>query len=304
MIKAMLNNNNKINLTVGTINCFSDPIFFEYCKELSDETNSSLKFTVDFRYNDSIHWKLYLISPETVIVGSANLTTIGVSMRRDTAVCIKDEILYNSYIDLIQINNGNNGVLDCKDIKFNEFFNTYKKNHRISCRYSQKDDNNNQVTDYISWSSKDESSYLPVFIWENDFTKKDKEIFKNEISNQLIDNLAIRKSIYPVGWFHGTKSNKPYRDGEIILHMKNNGSHVRFYKVDFVIYWKNRWWLCSYRHNRKESDLFQITSDFKEAIRQKVPTWYENDKTYLNSKELRIIAENIKTTQQNVHRGQ
>lgn len=294
LIEAMLKNNNCVNLTVGTINYFSDPIFFEFCKEAASDANSKLSFSVDFRNNESIHWKLYLISPETVIIGSPNLTSIGVSMSRDTAVRINDKILYNNYIELIQKIRNNGSVLDSNNLNFNDLLEKYKESHRIRSTPSQKAGNNISAMDFVSWSSMDESSFLPIFIWENDFTEQDIATFKDEIINQISEDEKVQNAISLIGWYRGKKANKPYQNNEVVLHMKNNGSYVRFYEIAFVIYGKGRWWLCAYKYKRKESVLFAITPDFKEIIKQKVPIWYEKKITYLDSKELRKIADCIK----------
>src|SRR3546814_13962083 len=50
---------------------------------------------VDFRGQRSIHWKLYLIAPKTVIIGSANLTGMGLDLTRDTCVVVKNQSLYD-----------------------------------------------------------------------------------------------------------------------------------------------------------------------------------------------------------------
>ena len=298
LIKEMIKNENIINLTVGTINYFSDPVFFEFCKDVANDIDSNLNFSVDFRINESIHWKLYLISPETVIIGSSNLTSIGVSMRRDTAVRVQDKILYDDYIDLIQNVRSNGNVVNSRDIGFDDFLSRYKENHRAKSLPPPKADNNIPITDFVNWSSRDESSLLPIFIWEDNFTKQDRAIFKNNIIDKISDDEKVKNSISLIGWYSSKKTNKPYRNGEVVLHMKNNGSYARFYEIAFALYGNGRWWLCAYKYKRTKTILFAITPEFKDIIKQHAPIWYENGKTYLNSKELRTIATSLKNAQQ------
>jgi HKD family nuclease len=65
LVDEMIKNNNKVSIIVGTINNFTDPSFIEYCQDLDKK---KLDIYVDFRNNESVHWKLYLISPTTVII--------------------------------------------------------------------------------------------------------------------------------------------------------------------------------------------------------------------------------------------
>ncbi len=91
VVDALLNQGNKLELLIGTINSFSSPEFFEHCKKIADDRFS---MSIDFRYQNSIHWKLYLVKPDTVIIGSANFTTKGLSLERDTCVALNDKIFW------------------------------------------------------------------------------------------------------------------------------------------------------------------------------------------------------------------
>src|SRR3546814_16226942 len=67
VVEQLKSQSNAVELIVGTINAFTDPNFIE------DAARTLPKgLRVDFRVKRSLHWKLYLIAPKTVIRGSAN----------------------------------------------------------------------------------------------------------------------------------------------------------------------------------------------------------------------------------------
>jgi len=71
IVESLLGEGNKVDIVVGTINAFTSPSFIEHCASHDDK---NLSIHVDFRYESSFHWKLYLVDPNIVIVGSANFT--------------------------------------------------------------------------------------------------------------------------------------------------------------------------------------------------------------------------------------
>lgn len=115
VIQELVKQENKIKLIIGTINAFSSPVFFKKIREQIQKNEGNLSLSVDFGYENSIHWKLYLIKPATVIVGSANFTDIGLKLERDTCVIIKDESLYDSYVSKIETLERGKNILDSHD---------------------------------------------------------------------------------------------------------------------------------------------------------------------------------------------
>ena len=91
-VRGLKARNNSVEVIVGTINAFTDPQFI-------DDVASILPkgLWVDFRGHKSIHWKLYLVAPMTVVIGSANLTDTGLNLTRDTCVVLRNQSLYDDY---------------------------------------------------------------------------------------------------------------------------------------------------------------------------------------------------------------
>jgi phosphatidylserine/phosphatidylglycerophosphate/cardiolipin synthase-like enzyme len=98
IVKELITRND-VELIVGTINSFSSP---KYIENLIDLGADNLNVYMDFRYGMSTHWKLYLIEPNIVLVGSANFTSLGIRLKRDTLVRINSEKLYSEYISKVE----------------------------------------------------------------------------------------------------------------------------------------------------------------------------------------------------------
>jgi len=60
LVSEMKRRGNTVEVMVGTINSFTDPDFIDEVAQVLPRG-----FWIDFRGHRSIHWKLYLISPDT-----------------------------------------------------------------------------------------------------------------------------------------------------------------------------------------------------------------------------------------------
>ena len=174
VIDALTANGNEVFFIVGTINCFSDPVFIRHCQEIAQE-NPKLNLAVDFRYDDSIHWKVYLISPDIVVIGSANLTVTGLSMMRDTAVLIEDTNLYNNYQALLSNLRNIKNVVALADNRFDIFLSEYEKKHRLPI--PTRNIRSGQLPSFTEWFARDESQGLPILIWDQDFDDEYRNTF-------------------------------------------------------------------------------------------------------------------------------
>ena len=182
VIDTLIANGNEVFLMVGTINCFSDPVFFRHCQELAQE-NPRLNLAVDFRYENSIHWKVYLVSPNIIVIGSANLTKNGLSMLRDTAVRIEDENLYKKYLKILSNLRRNKDVVASAGVRFSGLLDEYEKDHHSSPQTPSFQ--NKEVPSFAKWLTRDESQFLPLLMWERDFHVEELYEYKNEVVPKL-----------------------------------------------------------------------------------------------------------------------
>lgn len=290
LIRAILDNGNKLTLTVGTINHFSDPVFINYCCDIAKKNPTRFELSVDFRADDSIHWKLYLVGPGTVIIGSTNLTMIGISMERDTAVRIHDKSLYQNYSSLLDKLRQNDFVVKYGDAKFDSLFAEYENQHR---RINPRSLSDPQITsDFVAWANQDKSQILPILIWDREVTPEDQKTFKEKIEPKITSDESeamIGKGVHIVGVWEGKKNEQYYHSGDVILTMKYSGAHIKFDMAYAVIYDAGRWWLCgcSWKAIPKP---FALTPELKRIIKSKTGSWDKAGKRYLNSNDLQELA--------------
>ena len=301
LIDRMLGNGNTISLTVGTINNFTDPAFIRYCQKLSKFNPKKLNIYVDFRGDNSIHWKLYLIGADSVIIGSPNLTTVGISMRRDTAITVQNPALYQSYLTkIITLKRDYSADIlhsQHKDFerKLQEYEIAYRKTfgQMLTSRLVNNNRKQESSIDFLEWEAREKSQILPLFIWDRDATEAEEKLFEDKIIPAINDGAENRSEFYIIGIYEGSPKIQNYHSGEIILTMKSSGHHIRFQLASFVAFSHGRWWLCGLKSHQSNGP-FVLTSDLKKLIRQKRYAQEDNEKTYLDSKDLRELATALK----------
>lgn len=280
VVNGLIANGNEVFLTVGTINCFSDPVFFKACHEIA-HNNPKLTLAIDFRYDNSIHWKIYLISPNIVIIGSPNLTTIGLSMIRDTAVRIEDENLYLQYKQIISNLRSTEGVVTWNDERFDMLFADYEEQRRKKS-FSPT---NGPVQSFTEWFAKEETDSLPVFIWKCDFTPEQKTEFEEDVIPYLRVDGSDATDYYSIGCAY----NQPHDyEGKVILTIRADGIYAKFEHVLRIIRNNNHWWLCGVKRKRIQKP-FVLTTEVKQAVRQLAKNGRWQGKTLLDSNDLREL---------------
>jgi HKD family nuclease len=285
LIRTMALNGNQITLIIGTINYFSDPAFIEYCWKLTKRY--PIEFYVDFRENESIHWKLYLVAPATVIIGSSNLTTTGLSMGRDTVVCLRDAKLYQAYQLLLGKLKQNDQVVKSAVPEFAALLAKYKDHHRETVRRPLKRES---VSDFVAWVAKPETHILPLYTWYSYTTEEDRQVFADKIAPKMTSE-AETDGVQLIGCYEGEKNVQHYHNDEVILEMESSGilDSIKFCMVNRVTYNSGRWWLCNFDGNEFPKP-FTLTDELRAIIKIKCEDWYKADKKYLDSTDLRELA--------------
>jgi hypothetical protein len=300
LIDNILTNGNRLNLIVGTINYFSDPIFLESCRKSALHNIRKFSVAVDFRGNESIHWKLFLITPDIVIIGSTNFTEMGMSMIRDTAVLIKDTHLYKEYKKEIKHLQNNNKIVQATSKRFKPLLDKYSLIHRIQLGRRIKNQNTDElkILDFQDWLKQDSNQILPIFIWDRTLTKKEKSIFIDEVKPKAMASTKNNSgnittgSLSLIGSYEDSKNNKLYQNGEVILILKGTGAYAHFRTADIVLHHRGNWWLCGLR-KKEESDPFELSQKIKEVLKVYAKKWLDDEKSFLDSRDLRLMLQEI-----------
>lgn len=284
-VDLLLKNDNKLELIIGTINSFSSPDFMEYC--VSNE-NKNLSLYVDFGYQESIHWKLYLINPETVIIGSANFTKTGLSLLRDTCLVINDEDLLKKYKKELVSLKASSNVVGCNHEDFHDHFKKYRESHR---RMQAGRARIVQAISVEKWLGEEENQLIPVFIWEYYHTKDEESK-----AHKLLEESSGESSVSMLrDWFtlECNESNVPYKQGDVVLCMKSSGNvkQMDFFTFDRILHEDGRCYIYSYRQKHYMRP-FRLTDEIKKEIKNIVGVWYERDIIELKKSEIQSLAKN------------
>lgn len=297
VIETLLQNGNQLTLLVGTINYFSDPAFIDRCMALISENEALLELFVDFREDDSVHWKLYLVEPDIVVIGSPNLTETGLKMKRDIAVHLEDRDLYNQFQALVCKLQEQPLVLSSTHPSFEAELAAYRPKHRQQNLRRVRPIPPEPLS-FKTWVEREENQILPLFVWERDFTPQEKKEFEELIKPTILEEYKTvgstqRPSIAKIGVWIDKIAEAPYEPNMVVLSMKNTGAYAYFDTVHRVMPGKqNRWWLC--RVGPKKMPPFELTKPLKALLKEKAAVWHKESKTYLDSNDLRNLAKKLK----------
>ena len=279
ILSTLLDNANTIELLVGTINAFTSPKFIEHCAKQDSE---NLKAFVDFGYQSSTHWKLYLISPNIVVIGSSNFTITGISLARDTCLVVDNTDLYNNYTKRFQELLGSQSVICVKSQRFKSAFNSYCVKHDQSQAGMAR---SRQYSTLKEWLSDESNQLLPLFIWVGKHTAETKA----EATRLLQENSAEEDVPALRDFFtYSVKKNKlPFRQGDVVLCASNRGGYLGFYTFDRIIYSKGCHFIYSYRRSQYQHP-FDLNG-LKEKLKQAIPDISKRRATHIARDELQNI---------------
>lgn len=280
ILSSLLDNANNIELLVGTINAFTSPKFIEYCAK---HDSKNLKAFVDFRYEESIHWKLYLISPNIVVVGSCNFTKTGISLARDTCLVVENDDLYNDYAKRIQGLLDSHEVIDVKSQRFEKAFKDYLDRHG---REQAAKTRSRQYSTLEKWLSDETNQQLPLFIWDGKHTEKTKaEASRLLQANSAEGDVPTLRDFYT---YEAKNNELPFKQGDVVLCASNRGGYLGFYTFDRIIYSKGCHFIYSYKRSQYQHP-FDLNGLLKEKLKQAIPDIYQRKATHINRDELQDI---------------
>ncbi len=283
-LSALLANGNTIDLIVGTINAFTSPKFIEYCAE---HDSKHLKAFVDFGYQSSVHWKLYLISPKIVVIGSPNFTTIGISLNRDTCLVVEDADIYKNYVHRFKELLNKSNVIDVKSDQFELAFRKYCKEHdRTQAGLARSQ----HYSTLEEWLSNETNQQIQLFIWDGQHTSETKK----KAQKLLKDNSTKGDTPTLRDFFtdDATEDELPYSQGDVVLCASCRGGHLDFYTFDRIIHDNGCHFIYSYRRRRYQRP-FNLEEGLKEQLKKLVMEIYKVDPddipTHIDRKKLQKI---------------
>ena len=273
LIDELLNRGNNVELLVGTINAFTSPAFLRY---FSDKKGINCNLFVDFRYEKSIHWKLYLIEPDIVIIGSSNLTNTGISLARDTCVQLENQELYDSYVNKIVSLKNDKKVLHSSESTFDNELKEYEKTHR---RVQRGLVNTSSAGGSLKkWLSLETNQLIPLFIWDRNHSKEEREQANIDVSEFSVIDEEVTGAVGPVKlrMFFTTPSDELcFEEGETVLCMSSAGSGINFYTFDRITHHNETAFMLSFKDPSKSYKRpFKISNVLRENLKSRAPMLY------------------------------
>jgi hypothetical protein len=283
IISSLLNNKNKVEIIIGTINSFSSPKLIKFCKS---QDAKNIKTYVDFRYHNSIHWKLYLIEPETIIIGSANFTTTGISLSRDTCIVIRDKSTYDSYQKEMVRLTKNPKVINSNKELFSQYLDQYINNHSAMQRSLAR---TKQYNNPLDWLNDDSNQKIPILIWSRFHSEEEKETAQKILEESEPE--LTRNNIKDFFTSDRDKDDFSYEEGDVVITARNNGNHIKFQFFDRIIYKDGKHYI--YELEKKRKHPFEL-KNIKEKLKLKIPNWYDEDVAEIDRDDIResLIANN------------
>ncbi len=281
IVSILLGNNNIIELLVGTINAFTSPKFIDYCAK---HDSNKLKTFVDFGYQSSIHWKLYLISPNIVVIGSSNFTKMGISLARDTCLVVENADIYNNYVNRFKRLLDNCNVIGVESQQFESAFKNYCMMHDQTQAGMAR---SRHYSTLEEWLNDETNQRMQILIWYGQHTAKTKK----KATRLLKENTAEGDTQTLKGFFtYDAKENElPYSQGDVVLCANSRGGYLGFYTFDRIIYSGGRHFIYSYKRKRYQQP-FNLKS-LKKRLKEFIIDIYKHNAntTHIDRKQLQEI---------------
>jgi hypothetical protein len=295
---SLLRESNRVELIVGTMNYFTAP---EFIQAVRDQSQGREGFWVDFRGPASIHWKLYLISPHTVIIGSANLTPKGLAMRGETSVVIHKKALYQEYrARIVALQSGKN-VVAASSKTFDRRLREYTALHDRSQAGRQaggadRPEDKTRIPTLAEWLKDESNQSVSLFLWESPVEEKlvtaAKKIVNRKRAAEGREPTAPSRKPYSELFTTNQDDDgqTPYRSGDVALCASTRGGHISFRKFHIVQRVGKSDLMIEVRREPNAMP-FQITGAIKLAIKRHIgSTDYESGSQVLRRKLLQAFA--------------
>lgn len=254
LIKA----NKFVRLYTGVLMGFNNPKELLELSEIAKDSKYKKKFCfgVNFDESTSLHWKVYLISPDEVLIGSSNYTNVGIHQDRDIVLGIHDEEVFGKlYSHTLKTEEYTKATDTLFEQKLREYELNYEKKHLK--------DSKNEI-----------NKRFPLFVWDKEIDNKEKK----EILNKLnVQGQTLSKSIDGSSgeiknkdirdYFSYDKGAHDFREGDWVIATKSNGAYLDFYQFDRIFSDKETTYAISLKKKRYNRPVV-LDENMKRKIRE------------------------------------
>lgn len=213
VLENLLNNGNKVDIYTGTLNCFNSPYNMQKFAKIS-EKNPFFNFYVNFDSASSTHWKIYIINDKILYVGSANFTSTGISLKRDTLLKVCKHEVCEEYLEETK----KEVYLSSKDCSFKDKLDKYTVKYKDECK---------QCTRQYDVFSKEDVD-ISLFVVKEEFTTEEEKVAAR-LLNRGVEKGVISESERKGLRQYGIGYECPYTLHQIILIV--DGIEIAYHEV-------------------------------------------------------------------------
>lgn len=285
IVEQLLEDDNiELELIISTIDAFNSIDFIKFCQQKAQNCDK-FSFYVDFRYNQSIHWKLYLIQPETepekVIIGSANFTNTGISLTRDTCVMIQNKKLYADYLVDVEQLKQLPEVVKSSDQKFDRYLQNYKTLHQSITKASIP-----TLANYLAINPLIE---LGLLVWDSYLSDEDEQVAEEVVA---IEHPTIKFDMNRDCLLVEKKYEKDFSVNQLILCMNNQGKEIEFFYCLGIYPSQSQKDVFLFNFSKKAIRPFKLSRSLKTALAKQAASWCKSNKHKLTYEDLLALCEN------------
>ncbi len=212
-LENLLDNGNKVDIYTGTLNCFNSPYNMQKFAKIS-EKNPLFNFYVNFDSASSTHWKVYTINDKILYVGSANFTSTGISLKRDTLLKVCKHEVCEEYLEETK----KEVYLSSKDCSFKDKLDKYTIKYKDECK---------QCTRQYDVFSKEDVD-ISLFVVKEEFTTEEEKVAAR-LLNRGVEKGVISESERKGLRQYGIGYECPYTLHQIILIV--DGKEIAYHEV-------------------------------------------------------------------------
>lgn len=285
VVEQLLEDNNiELELIISTINAFNSFDFIKFCQQKAQDCDK-FSFYVDFRYNQSVHWKLYLIQaeaePETVIIGSANFTNTGIGLTRDTCVMIQNKKLYADYLVDVEQLKQLPEVVKSSDQKFDRYLQNYKTLHQSITKASIP-----TLANYLVINPMIE---LGLLVWDSYLSDEDEQVAEEVVARE---HPTIKFDMNRDCLLVEKKYEKDFSVNQLILCMNNQGKEIEFFYCLGIYPSQSQKDVFLFNFSKKAIRPFKLSRSLEAALAKQAASWCKSNKHKLTYEDLLALCEN------------
>lgn len=229
-LQSLVNRNCRIQLIVGTIDCFNHPEHLAQIGKLA-----GVELWVDFRRQNSVHWKLYLLEPFDVIIGSPNFTGRGLATDRDIAGVVQDAEFYSGLDERIDALLRIPGVTKFGSAAFVREMVQYTVDFENAQQRRRASGVSGAAGSVEVWLSDEGNQELKLYVWEETHTEVSKRRARRMATKGRQSAGMPTSPRSPLREFFTMESRRPpFMAGDVVLCCRASGAYMDFYRFDLI----------------------------------------------------------------------